>query len=76
MPSVAAARFGLGEIGRVAVFIHTGSRGPGQQVCEDYLRVAMFLEQNAVNLNLLRGILDRQQLAGNLVRAQSIIRGN
>ena len=37
---VAATRFGLGEVGRVAVFIHTGSRGLGHQVCEDYLRVA------------------------------------
>ena len=37
---VAAGRFGLGDVGRVAVFIHTGSRGLGHQVCEDYLRVA------------------------------------
>jgi tRNA-splicing ligase RtcB (3'-phosphate/5'-hydroxy nucleic acid ligase) len=37
---VAAARFGLGQVGQVAVFIHTGSRGLGHQVCEDFLRVA------------------------------------
>jgi tRNA-splicing ligase RtcB len=34
---VAAAAFGLHE-GRVAVLIHTGSRGLGHQVCTDYVR--------------------------------------
>lgn len=43
---------------------------------KDYLRVAMFLEQKAVDLVLLRGILEQHQLAGKLARAESIIRGN
>jgi tRNA-splicing ligase RtcB len=34
----AAARvFGLTEVGQVVVFIHTGSRGLGHQVCQDFL---------------------------------------
>jgi tRNA-splicing ligase RtcB len=40
LDAAVAARFGLGRVGQVAVFIHTGSRGLGHQVCEDYLRVA------------------------------------
>ena len=32
-----ADRFGLGEPGQVLVFIHTGSRGFGHQICQDYL---------------------------------------
>ena len=38
-PPVAAA-FGLTGTGQVVVFVHTGSRGLGHQVCTDYLRVA------------------------------------
>ncbi len=38
-PAVAEA-FGLTEPGQVVVFVHTGSRGLGHQVCDDYLRVA------------------------------------
>jgi tRNA-splicing ligase RtcB len=34
-----ADRFGLGEPGQVVVFLHTGSRGFGHQVCQDYLDV-------------------------------------
>ena len=32
-----ATRFGLREPGQVVVFLHTGSRGFGHQVCQDYL---------------------------------------
>ncbi|MEM3437927.1 MAG: RtcB family protein [Nitrososphaerales archaeon] len=35
----AANKFGITQIGQVAVLIHTGSRGLGHQVCSDYLRV-------------------------------------
>ncbi|HLG10799.1 MAG TPA: RtcB family protein [Dehalococcoidia bacterium] len=35
----AADCFGLGEPGQVLVFLHTGSRGFGHQVCQDYLDV-------------------------------------
>lgn len=42
---------------------------------KDYLRVAMFLEQNAVDLHLLGDILKRHNLTGRLARAQSIIDG-
>ena len=38
-PAIAAA-FGLSAPGQAVVFIHTGSRGLGHQVCGDYLRVA------------------------------------
>ncbi len=34
----AAAEFGL-EVGQVAILIHTGSRGFGYQICDDYLKV-------------------------------------
>jgi tRNA-splicing ligase RtcB len=34
---VAAQTFGLEEVGQVVVFIHTGSRGLGHQVCQDFL---------------------------------------
>jgi tRNA-splicing ligase RtcB (3'-phosphate/5'-hydroxy nucleic acid ligase) len=34
---VAAKAFGLNELNQVVVFIHTGSRGLGHQVCQDYL---------------------------------------
>lgn len=37
--AAAAAVLGIGEPGRIAVFVHTGSRGLGHQVCTDYLRV-------------------------------------
>ncbi len=30
--------FGIEEVGQVVVLIHTGSRGLGHQVCDDYLR--------------------------------------
>ena len=35
----AAGAMGITEIGQVVVFIHSGSRGLGHQVCTDYLRV-------------------------------------
>jgi tRNA-splicing ligase RtcB len=35
-----ARAYGL-EIGRIAVLIHTGSRGLGHQVCSDYVRLMM-----------------------------------
>jgi tRNA-splicing ligase RtcB len=34
---VAAAAFGLTEVGQVTVMVHTGSRGCGHQICTDYL---------------------------------------
>jgi tRNA-splicing ligase RtcB len=34
-----ATRFGLREPGQVVTFLHTGSRGFGHQVCQDYLGV-------------------------------------
>jgi tRNA-splicing ligase RtcB len=34
----AAREFGV-EVGRIAVLIHTGSRGFGYQICDDYLKV-------------------------------------
>ena len=41
---------------------------------KDYLRVAMFLEQNAVDLKRLGDILTRHNLTGRLARAQSILK--
>ncbi|MDR7544209.1 MAG: RtcB family protein [Armatimonadota bacterium] len=38
-PAVARA-MGIEERGQVVVFIHTGSRGLGHQVCTDYLRIS------------------------------------
>ncbi len=35
----AAERLGIGEVGQIAILIHTGSRGFGHQVCQDYLKV-------------------------------------
>lgn len=35
----AAKAFGIEKAGQILVFIHTGSRGLGHQVCSDYLRV-------------------------------------
>ena len=35
--TAAAQAFGLEEVGQVVVFIHTGSRGLGHQVCQDFL---------------------------------------
>jgi tRNA-splicing ligase RtcB len=35
----AAEAMGINEPGRIVVFIHSGSRGLGHQVCTDYLRV-------------------------------------
>lgn len=43
---------------------------------KDYLRVAMFLEQHAVNHDLLDMILERHNLSAKLARARSIITGN
>ncbi len=40
---------------------------------KDYLRVAMFLEQKAVDLSLLHTIVEQHKLTGKLARAQSII---
>ena len=36
---VAAEVMGIHSIGQVTVLIHTGSRGLGHQVCDDYLRI-------------------------------------
>ncbi len=36
-PAVASA-FGIDHVGQVVVLIHSGSRGLGHQVCDDYLR--------------------------------------
>jgi tRNA-splicing ligase RtcB len=36
----AASAMGIDGLGQVVVFIHSGSRGLGHQVCTDYLRVA------------------------------------
>ncbi|PIT85854.1 RNA-splicing ligase RtcB, partial [Candidatus Micrarchaeota archaeon CG10_big_fil_rev_8_21_14_0_10_59_7] len=36
-----AKAFGIGEEGRVTVMIHSGSRGYGHQVCDDYIRVML-----------------------------------
>jgi tRNA-splicing ligase RtcB len=35
----AAKVFGIEKTGQILVFVHTGSRGLGHQVCSDYLRV-------------------------------------
>jgi len=37
--AAAADAMGIAEVGQVVVFIHSGSRGLGHQVCTDYLRV-------------------------------------
>ncbi len=42
---------------------------------KDYLRVAMFLEQRAVDVNLLNDVLERYKLQGKFARAKSIIGG-
>ncbi|HUV29988.1 MAG TPA: RtcB family protein [Acidobacteriota bacterium] len=34
---VAAAAFGILEVGQVTIMVHTGSRGCGHQICTDYL---------------------------------------
>jgi tRNA-splicing ligase RtcB len=36
---VAASAMGIDRIGQVLLLIHTGSRGLGHQVCDDYLRI-------------------------------------
>lgn len=36
---VAAKAMGIDQIGQVLLLIHTGSRGLGHQVCDDYLRI-------------------------------------
>jgi tRNA-splicing ligase RtcB (3'-phosphate/5'-hydroxy nucleic acid ligase) len=38
--AAAAERFGL-QVGAVTVFIHSGSRGLGYQVCDDYIQVML-----------------------------------
>jgi tRNA-splicing ligase RtcB len=38
--AAAARTMGLEDIGQVLIFIHTGSRGLGHQVCTDFLKVA------------------------------------
>jgi tRNA-splicing ligase RtcB len=38
--ATAAQAMGIDDLGQVVVFIHSGSRGLGHQVCTDYLRVA------------------------------------
>ncbi|MDR7420527.1 MAG: RtcB family protein [Armatimonadota bacterium] len=38
--AAAARAMGIDDRGQVVVFIHTGSRGLGHQVCTDYLRVS------------------------------------
>jgi hypothetical protein len=43
---------------------------------KDYLRVAMFLEQKAVDLSKLHSVLEQHKLTGKLARAQSITEGN
>jgi tRNA-splicing ligase RtcB len=35
----AAAAMGIGAVGQVLILIHTGSRGFGHQVCDDYLKI-------------------------------------
>ena len=48
--SDAAQAFGLGK-GQVVVLIHTGSRGLGYQVCDDYLGVMRrYMVENRINL--------------------------
>jgi len=34
-----AAKMGIHEVGQVTVMVHTGSRGFGHQICDDYLKV-------------------------------------
>ena len=46
----AAAQLGIQEAGQVMVFIHTGSRGLGHQVCQDYLSV---MEKAAVTYDIV-----------------------
>ncbi|MGQ0568789.1 MAG: RtcB family protein [Armatimonadota bacterium] len=40
LDEAAAGAMGIDGLGQVVVFIHTGSRGLGHQVCTDYLRVS------------------------------------
>ena len=35
---MAANRLGIGERGAIVIFVHTGSRGCGHQICQDYLQ--------------------------------------
>jgi len=39
LDEASAKAFGIDRVGQILVFIHTGSRGLGHQVCSDYLRV-------------------------------------
>ncbi len=60
----AAAAFGL-EIGQVAVMIHSGSRGLGYQVCDDYLA------RMVKNINKLDFPLPDRQLACSYIASQA-----
>ncbi len=53
--STVARTMGIEKINQVLIFIHTGSRGFGHQVCDDYLRV---MERAVRKYNLL--LPDRQ----------------
>lgn len=44
--TAAAGTFGLGETGQVLLLIHTGSRGFGYQVCDDYLKTMVVAVKN------------------------------
>ena len=37
--AAAAGVMGIGEVGQVLLLVHTGSRGLGHQVCDDYIRI-------------------------------------
>jgi len=52
---VAAKTMGIDRIGQVLLLIHTGSRGLGHQVCDDYLRI---MEEAVRRYGI--GIPDRQ----------------
>ena len=51
----AAERLGIGEVGQITILIHTGSRGFGHQVCQDYLKV-----MNAASTRYGINLPDRQ----------------
>ena len=47
----AADVLGIGELGSVVIFLHTGSRGCGHQICQDYLELfAQAPESRAIAL--------------------------
>lgn len=51
----AASVLGINEIGQVMVWIHTGSRGFGHEICSDYLKI---LQQSVIESNI--NLPDRQ----------------